>query len=164
VVLKGPNLRPWPPFGLRFPGGFPTVLKKRFVRRYGHFSLFFFQKPRVPGLFSTSPGSPDRRRKELLSLCETGLKIPWWRHRAGSTPASGTKNKDRPRAVFVFDIDHCGGRTGGSSEWSPSGAPELPPERAAASVRPPLPAPKGPRQGSHYHNAYIYRIFCYYLI
>jgi len=91
----GPILRPWPPFGLRFPGIFPTVLKKHIVRRYGHFPLFSFPKPYVFGLFPTSPGSPQRRRKKLLSLCETGLKIPWWRHRAGSTPASGTKNKDR---------------------------------------------------------------------
>ena len=79
----GPILRPWPPFGLRFPGIFPTVLKKRIVRRYGHFPLFSFQKPRVSGLFPTSPGSPDRRQSEPTSLCETGLKIRWTYHPCG---------------------------------------------------------------------------------
>ena len=51
VVLEGPNLRPWPPFGLRFPGFFPTLLKKRFVRRNGLFCLFQPKCPCFPALF-----------------------------------------------------------------------------------------------------------------
>ena len=83
VVSERPILRPWPPFGLRFPSFFPTVLKKRFVRRYGHFLLFSFKKPRVSRLFPTSPGSPDRRQSEPTSLYETGLKIRWTYHPCG---------------------------------------------------------------------------------
>ena len=51
MVLEGPNLRPWPPFGLRFPGFFPTLLKKRFVRRNGLFCLFQPKCPCFPALF-----------------------------------------------------------------------------------------------------------------
>ena len=32
-----------------------------------------------------------------------GLKIPRWQHRAGSTPASGTKKPNRIYAVGFFD-------------------------------------------------------------
>ncbi len=43
----------------------------------------------------------------------TGLKIPRWQHRAGSTPASGTKNRQTSQKSvdFTFFALHFGGLT-----------------------------------------------------
>ena len=46
-----PILGPWPPFGLRFPRFFPTLLKKHFVRRNGLFSFFQPKCPCFSALF-----------------------------------------------------------------------------------------------------------------
>ncbi len=48
-----------------------------------------------------------RRRINRISRCDgigrrVGLKIQWWQHRAGSTPATGT----RKEPTFVYD--KCG--------------------------------------------------------
>ncbi|MBQ5405363.1 MAG: hypothetical protein IIU18_01860, partial [Oscillospiraceae bacterium] len=102
----------WPPIS----EAFSDAPEKALCQAQRTFFLLPAQIFLFSGSFSTAPGSPERRQSEPTSLYETGLKIPWWRHRAGSTPASGTKNKGRLRAVFVFDIDHCGGRTGLGSE------------------------------------------------
>ena len=38
-----------------------------------------------------------------------GLKIRWWRHRAGSTPATGTKKKKDAKASFFFFVRYSTG-------------------------------------------------------
>jgi len=116
----------WPPISEVFSG----APEKALCQAQRTFFLLPAEMFLFPGSFSTAPGSPDRRQSEPTSLYETGLKIPWWRHRAGSTPASGTKNKGRPSGRLLFLIMIYAGVEGCGSELGASGTQEPHPDQA----------------------------------
>ena len=85
-----PILGPWPPFGLRFPMIFPTLLKKHFVRRNGLFSFFQPKCPCFSALFQLPQVLLTGVRANQLRFAKQDSKSVGLIIRVGSSPTTGT--------------------------------------------------------------------------
>jgi len=107
----------WPPIS----EAFSNTPEKALCQAQRTFFLLPAKMSLLFGSFSTSPGSPQRRRRNLPSLYETGLKILCWRQRVGSSPTTGTKTKGHPKGGLSFWSSNEGLEPGSGVNEAPVG-------------------------------------------